>query len=76
MQTIKNLLNSPYEVMLADGEKAILPARGTLENVDIHPMHLPLYRALGYFQLTEGGDPKEVAGEAEAPKRGRPPKAK
>lgn len=82
MHTIKNLLNSPYPVLLADGTQDILPARGTLENVEIHPMHLPLYKSLGYFQLTEGGDQIEVAGENvpepvdETPKRGRPRKEK
>lgn len=54
MLTIKNLTNSPYPVVLADGSKKMLPARGTLENVDVHPQHLPLYRAIGYFQVTEG----------------------
>lgn len=54
MLTIKNLTNSPYPVVLADGSKTILPARGTLEGVDVHPMHLPLYRAIGYFQITDG----------------------
>lgn len=78
MHTIKNLTNSPYEVFLADGTKDMLPARGSLAGVDIHPMHLPLYRQLGYFVITEGGDPIEVAGETgdDTPKRGRPRKEK
>lgn len=54
MTNIKNLLNSPYEIVLADGTKDILPARGSLEGVDIHPMHMPLYRAIGYFEITDG----------------------
>ncbi|MBV2144238.1 hypothetical protein KUG47_12110 [Falsochrobactrum sp. TDYN1] len=53
MLTIKNLTNSPYPVILADGSKEILPARGVLENVEVHPMHMPLYRSIGYFQLSE-----------------------
>lgn len=54
MLTIKNLTNSPYLVVLADGSKEMLPARGALENVEVHPQHLPLYRSIGYFQITEG----------------------
>ncbi|MCC5777856.1 hypothetical protein H7H48_02240 [Nitratireductor sp. B36] len=53
MQHIKNLTNSPYEIVMADGKKSMLPARGVLENVEVHPMHLPLYRALRYFEITE-----------------------
>lgn len=53
MLRIKNLTNSPYPVMLVDGSKVLLPARGMLENVDVHPLHLPLYRAIGYIQINE-----------------------
>ncbi len=53
MQRIKNLTNSPHDVLNAKGKKVRLPARGEID-VDIHPLHLPLYRALGYFEITEG----------------------
>lgn len=53
MLTIKNLTNSPHPIVLADGTKAILPARGRLENVEVHPLYLTAYRSLGYFQITE-----------------------
>jgi len=56
--TIRNLTNSPYPVVLADGTKEMLPARGTLENVDVHPQYLPIYRSIGYFQITEGAAKK------------------
>jgi hypothetical protein len=60
MHTIKNLVNSPYDIRLVDGTTARLPARGEL-TVDVDPMHLPLYRTLGYFQLTEiEGNPKKA----------------
>lgn len=53
MLRIKNLINSPYSIQLADGTKVTLPARGTLDAVDVHPHHLPLYRSIGYFQIEE-----------------------
>lgn len=56
LRRIKNLTNSPYPIMLADGKQDILPARGELENVDVHPLHLPLYRMIGYFQIEEADD--------------------
>ncbi|MFC6487360.1 hypothetical protein [Nitratireductor sp. GCM10026969] len=65
MHHIKNLTNSPYDIRVKGGKVARLPARGEI-TVDIDPMHLPLYRTLGYFQITEG-KPKA--------KRQRKPKA-
>ncbi|WMT90148.1 hypothetical protein [Pelagibacterium sp. H642] len=53
MQRIKNLTNSPYDIMNAKGQKVRLPARGEIE-VNVHPLHLPLYRTLGYFTISEG----------------------
>lgn len=68
MLTIKNLTNSPYPVVLADGSKEMLPARGTLENVDVHPQHVSLYRAIGYFQITESGGEPAPLKKAKKPK--------
>lgn len=68
MLRIKNLTNSPYPILLADGSKELLPARGEID-ADIHPQHLPLYRSLGYFvisNVSEGGGQVEVAREEDA----------
>lgn len=80
MLRIKNLTNSPYQIVLADGSKDMLPARGDLV-ADVHPQYLPMYRSIGYFvisEVAEGGDPKAVAGEhditSHEKKRGRPRK--
>jgi len=65
MLRIKNLTNSPYPILLADGSKELLPARGEID-ADIHPQHLPLYRSLGYFVISnvaKGGDQVDVARE-------------
>ena len=51
MLRIKNLTNSPYPILLADGSKELLPARGEID-ADIHPQHLSLYRSLGYFVIS------------------------
>lgn len=67
LRRIKNLTNSPYPIMLADGKQDILPARGELENVDVHPLHLPLYRMIGYFQIEEADD-EEVKPKDTKPK--------
>jgi len=53
MHTIKNLTNSPYDIRLEGGKVERLPARGEI-TVDVDPMHLPLYRTLGYFEISEG----------------------
>lgn len=55
MLRIKNLINSPYQITLADGSKEMLGARGEI-TADVHPQHLHLYRQLGYFQIDEVGD--------------------
>lgn len=57
MLHIKNLINSPYEIVNADGERVMLPAGGEID-VDVHPMHLPTISVLGYFQITEIGKGK------------------
>ncbi len=52
MQRIKNLTNSPYDIRVKGGKTERLPARGEI-TVDVDPLHLPLYRTIGYFQLFE-----------------------
>ena len=53
MHRIKNLTNSPYDIRVKGGKIKRLPARGEI-TVDVDPLHLPLYRTIGYFQLFEG----------------------
>lgn len=60
MYTIHNLINSPYRI----GEH-LIPARGTLEGVDLTAAQLSLLKSVGYFKV------EEVAAPA---KRGRPAK--
>lgn len=64
--TIKNLVNSPYDIKLVGGKVARLPARGEI-TVDVDPFHMPLYRALGYFQITEGKPKAKRARKPKAP---------
>lgn len=50
---IKNLTNSPYELMDEDGKKVVLPARGEINGFKPHPMHTDRYKNLGYFRIEE-----------------------
>lgn len=59
MHTIHNLINSPYRI----GEH-LIPARGTLEGVELSAAQLSLLKSVGYFKIEE----------VEPPKRGRKPK--
>jgi hypothetical protein len=59
MYNIKNLVNSPYQIA---GQ--IIPARGSLENVELSSGELSLLKLVGYFKIEE----------VEPPKRGRKPK--
>ena len=60
MHTIHNLINSPYRI----GEH-LVPARGTLEGVDLTAAQLSLLKSVGYFNIEESTQPA---------KRGRKPK--
>ena len=51
---IQNLTNSPYDLRLADGSKERLPARGSLEGVDVHPHDLQHLKACGYIRVSAG----------------------
>lgn len=74
MLRIKNLTNSPYQIVTASGEKVMLPARGELDGIDVHPHHLHLYRSIGYFKVEEI-EPETADDDGESrPKRGRPRK--
>lgn len=54
---IKNLTNSPYSLVDADGKSHMLPSHGELD-IDPHPMHVGLYRNIGYFEVTESAPTK------------------
>lgn len=50
MYKIRNLTNSPYDLIDADGKKVRLPARGEV-TTSLHPMHEGLYRAIKYMTM-------------------------
>ncbi|HSH83590.1 MAG TPA: hypothetical protein VK979_00305 [Guyparkeria sp.] len=56
---IKNLTNSPYQLVDKDGKTVMLPARGTVD-IEPHPMHVNQYRQIGYFEITDSASPKEA----------------
>lgn len=53
MHDLRNLTNSPYHLILGDGSRAILPARGILESIDIDPRYLIQLKTCGYIEVTE-----------------------
>lgn len=80
--TVKNLINSPYDVITVDGPERI-PARGEL-TAEFTPQALVSMKQMGYFQISEATDVKpapkpeaKVAAPEEPTKRGpgRPKKA-
>ena len=63
MYKIENLLNSPYDLIDADGQKVRIGPRETIETT-LHPLHEGLYRAVRYFRI-EDGEPEQVDSELE-----------
>lgn len=63
---IKNLTNSPYPITLANGEKTIIPARGSLEGVELRDYDLALLRACGYIEISESAPVDEQADPRDA----------
>lgn len=55
--TVKNLINSPYDVITVDGPQRI-PARGEL-TAEFDERSLAIMRQMGYFQIIEA-DPVRV----------------
>ena len=55
---IKNLTNSPYQLVDAKGKAVMLPARGTVD-IEPHTMHVNQYRQVGYFEITESEGSKK-----------------
>lgn len=63
MHKIENLLNSPYDLIDADGQKVRIGARETITTT-LHPLHEGLYRAVGYFKFEDGAvDPLDHDGD-------------
>lgn len=58
MYKIRNLTNSPYDLIDADGKKVRLPARGEV-TTSLHPLHEGLYRAVKYMTLEPVADEPE-----------------
>lgn len=56
--TVKNLINSPYDVITVDGPQRI-PARGEL-TAEFTPQALVSMRQMGYFQIAEYQPTKKV----------------
>ena len=73
--TIKNLINSPYDVLTLDGPQRV-PARGEL-TADFDERSLAIIRHLGYFQVSEAESVSTEPAPEPQPKRGpgRPKKA-
>lgn len=61
---IRNLIQRPFPILLADGSRVILPAGGELENVEVHDTHLPLYQAVRFIEVFEdNSQSKDKSGE-------------
>lgn len=59
MYKIRNLTNSPYDLIDADGNKVRIEAHGEV-TTSLHPLHEGLYRAVRYLELTPvTGEPIE-----------------
>lgn len=70
---ITNLTNSPYSITLADGKKSMLPARGSLEDVQVSERDLALLKQCGYIRIED--NPEQQSGKKEAQKE-QPEKTK
>lgn len=71
MHDLRNLTNSPYSIMMAKGGSKVLPARGELKGVEVHPMYAQQIKNCGYIEIsvsgkssdTDGGDLEELREE-------------
>lgn len=70
---IKNLTNSPFDLINSKGEKVRLPARGTVD-IEPHPSQAPYYKNIGYFKISESSKEDEKQSPAKKSKPGRKPK--
>lgn len=57
---ITNLTNSPYDLVNSEGKKVRLAARDFVK-IEPHPLHVNIYRSLGYFKIEDDGPVKKVA---------------
>lgn len=62
--TVKNLINSPYDVITVDGPQRI-PARGEL-TAEFDERSLAIMRQMGYFQISEAEQAESKFAEAKA----------
>lgn len=67
-----NLTNSPYNIALSNGDVAMLPARGRLDDVEPSESCVAQLRVCGYIK-TEDSDAKPSGDEKEddKPKRNK-----
>ena len=49
---IKNLTNSPFDLIDHAGQKVRIPARGEVD-ITPHHMHLQYYKSAGYFDVSD-----------------------
>lgn len=66
--TIKNLINSPYDVVTLGGPQRV-PARGEL-TADFDERSLAMIRQLGYFQIVDAESVADEPAPEPQPKRG------
>lgn len=57
--TVKNLINSPYDVITVDGPERI-PARGEM-TAEFDERSLAIMRQMGYFKISEVGADRTAA---------------
>lgn len=52
MVTVRNLVNSPYDIRVVGGKTVRLPPLGSID-VEIDPTELPHYKVIPYFEIEE-----------------------
>ena len=52
MVTVRNLVNSPYDIRVVGGATVRLPPLGSID-VEIDPAELPHYKIMPYFEISE-----------------------
>lgn len=75
MMNIKNLTNSPFDLVDKDGKKVRLPARGTVD-IEPHPSQASYYKNIGYFQITESAKAEPKQDQKPAKQHGKKDKKK
>lgn len=65
MHDLRNLTNSPYSIMMAEGVTKVLPARGELKGVEVHHMYVQQIKNCGYIEISESGKSSGTEGSSE-----------